>query len=214
MKRISSFLLLIFLTNIFADGYKQYIGFAGTLTTASTQKEKNEKMVDATLRYGYSFYENLDLELRGTFYIAGGSKLYHPSSLGLFLKPKYFLDDDVNIYALLGYSKNTLSKQNSSTANSISVQNDFSFGGGVEIGVSNNIYTFVDYVQYIDKTVKKPEGTYSMKINSVSVGLNFKFDKEPDNSKKLKIDELLDDKYISLSKRNKKSNIIVLEGID
>ena len=94
--------LLILLTlltiNTYANGKKHYIGIGGAFTQASTQTIKKEMMADITLKYGYSLFNFLDLEARGSFFVFGGTKLYHPSSLGVFLKPNYDITNQTNIY--------------------------------------------------------------------------------------------------------------------
>jgi len=175
-------IILVFLAiNIYADEKRHYIGVGGSVTRAGTHTIKSENMVDITVRYGYGVFDFLDLELRGSFYITGGKKLYHPSSIGVFFKPNINISKNTNIYALLGYSKNTLSKQDTSQVYAVTIQNDYSYGGGAEYKLVNDLFGYIDYVQYIDKTVIKKEGKYSIKIDSLSMGVNYKFNIESTN---------------------------------
>lgn len=197
--------ILILLTNISADNKKHYIGTGGAFTQASTQTISKEMMADVTLKYGYALFNSLDLEARGSFYAFGGTKLYHPSSLGLFLKPNYDITSQTNIYTLLGYSHNTLSKQDTTNINAVTIQDDFSYGAGVEYNIFSDIFGYMDYVKYIDKSTTKPEGKYSIKINSLSLGINYKFGEEANNKEAEITEKSLVSTYITLPKTKVKA---------
>ena len=185
----------------FADEGRHSIGVGGSITSASTHTVSKDKMVDLTLKYNYSLFKWLDLEARGSFYVGYGNKLYHPVTLGAFIKPNVDVTDRLNFYGLAGYSKNTLSKSDSSQVNAVTIQDDFSYGAGAEFGILKYMNGFVDYVRYIDKSTTKPEGKYSIKIDAVTLGLNYKFGFEPKN-KIVKVKEkVIERVYVKMAKQ-------------
>ncbi len=174
MSRILLTLMLI-LSAVYSDS-KHSLGVGASITNATTYTIKQESMYDFTLKYDYLLFKWLDIEARGSFYIADGKKLYHPVTLGIFLKPNFNFSDRYNFYALAGYSKNTLSKQDTSQINAVTIQNDVSYGGGVEYNLLDNSWLFLDYVRYVNKSTEKPEGTYAIKIDTITFGFNYRFD--------------------------------------
>jgi len=203
--------LILLTINIYAkNGGRHYVGIGGAITRASTYTVSKELMSDATIKYGFSVFNHLDIEARGSFYAFGGTKLYHLSSYGLFLKPNFDITNKTNIYTLLGYTRNTLSKKNTTHTNSVTIQDDFSYGGGFEHSLFGNTYGYVDYLRYIDKSTTKPEGKYSIKIDSISLGIDYRFGNEPKNEKPKIKEKSLEKVYIELQKREIKRKETIL----
>ena len=204
-------LLTILTINIYAkNGGRHYVGIGGGITRASTYTTPKELMSDVTIKYGFSAFKHLDIEARGSFYVFGGTKLYHLSSYGVFLKPNYDLTTKTNIYTLLGYTRNTLSKKDTTHTNSITIQDDISYGGGFEYSLFGNTYGYMDYLRYIDKSTIKPEGKYSIKIDSLSLGVNYRFGNEPKNEEPKTKEKSLEKIYTKLPKREVKREGTVL----
>jgi len=101
-----------------------------------------DRQIGLTARLGYDFMDYLGAELRGTYGIAkdNGNKL---KQMGAYLKPNYDLTDDINLYGLLGASKTTL---NSSS------ETGFSYGAGLDYGISDKVSVFTDVVNYMEKS--------------------------------------------------------------
>jgi len=107
--------------------------------------EKNQdRQIGFTARLGYDFMDYLGAELRGTYGVANTDSGYSKfSQFGAYLKPNYDITDELNLYALLGASK-------TNTAG-LATNTGFSYGGGLDYGISDNISVFTDMVNYIRK---------------------------------------------------------------
>ena len=107
-----------------------------------SEKVNNDRQIGFTGRLGYDFMDFLGAELRGTYGIAkdNGSRF---KQVGAYLKPNYSVTDDINLYGLLGASK---------TNADATSQTGFSYGGGLDYGVADNISIFTDVVNYMKKS--------------------------------------------------------------
>ncbi|MCK4440825.1 MAG: porin family protein, partial [Sulfurovaceae bacterium] len=115
----------------------------------------NQDRQDAiTLVAGYNFMEYLGAELRAS--LAVGGEDYGNDKLeeyGIYLKPQYNIlqsasnTGSLNIYGLFGYSSINLS--DSSATRFKGTNEGFSFGGGFDYGITENISVFTDYVNYL-----------------------------------------------------------------
>jgi len=168
--------ILITSTLIFAQA-NNYIGIGFGKSKSNSYTVPKESDNEITLRYGYELFDFLGVEARGEFFASGGKSLDHIASYGVFLKPNIDLYSKINLYGLYGYTRNILSKKNKTSSNKeTTIQDDFSYGGGLEYGVSqNNLFLYADYIRYIDKSTIKDDGKYAIKIETISLGLNMKF---------------------------------------
>ena len=103
---------------------------------------------------GYDFMKYLGAELRVALSLAGeGKGQDNLTEYGIYLKPQYPILDNLNIYGLLGYSAINMSDPASKTSyndNPFDGDNSgFSFGGGLNYGVTSNISVFTDVVNYL-----------------------------------------------------------------
>jgi len=107
-----------------------------------SDKVGQDRQIGFTGRLGYDFMDFLGAELRGTYGIAkdNGSRF---KQVGAYLKPNYSVTDDINLYGLLGASK---------TNADATSQTGFSYGGGLDYGVADNISIFTDVVNYMKKS--------------------------------------------------------------
>ena len=107
-----------------------------------SEKADNDRQIGFTGRLGYDFMDFLGAELRGTYGIAkdNGQKF---KQIGAYLKPNYSVTDDINLYGLLGASK---------TNADATSQTGFSYGGGVDYDVAENVSVFTDVVNYMKKS--------------------------------------------------------------
>ncbi|MCK4441238.1 MAG: outer membrane beta-barrel protein, partial [Sulfurovaceae bacterium] len=139
-----------------------YIGIALTEMGVSLNDEVNlfedkfnqDRQDSITLVAGYNFMEYLGAELRASLAVAGDD--YHNDKLreyGIYLKPQYDILQSpsnigsLNIYGLLGYSSINLSDP--SLIRFTGTNQGFSFGGGFDYGITENISVFTDYVNYL-----------------------------------------------------------------
>jgi len=139
-----------------------YIGIALTEMGVSLNDEVNlfedkfnqDRQDAITLVAGYNFMEYLGAELRASLAVAGDD--YGNDKLreyGIYLKPQYDIlqsssnTGSLNIYGLLGYSSINLSDP--SPIRFKGTNSGFSYGGGLDYGITENISVFTDYVNYL-----------------------------------------------------------------
>jgi opacity protein-like surface antigen len=103
---------------------------------------------------GYDFMKYLGAELRAALSVAGENKGQdNLAEYGIYLKPQYPVLSNLNIYGLLGYSFINMSDPATKTdPNDDPFDGDnsgFSFGAGLDYGVTQNISVFTDVVNYL-----------------------------------------------------------------
>jgi opacity protein-like surface antigen len=117
-------------------------------------EEHQDQQLGITAVIGYNFMKYLGAELRAALSVAnendGQDNL---AEYGIYLKPQYPVLDNLNVYGLLGYSAINMSDPATSTNyndNPFDGDNQgFSFGAGVDYGVTENISVFTDVVNYL-----------------------------------------------------------------
>ena len=101
-----------------------------------------DRQVALTGRLGYDFMDYLGAELRGTYGIAEDN--YDKfKQIGAYLKPNYNITDDINLYGLLGASKTNVGTGSDT---------GFSYGAGLNYGISDKVSVFTDVVNYLEKS--------------------------------------------------------------
>jgi len=119
-----------------------------------SEKAHTDRQLGVTAIIGYNFMKYLGAELRAALSVseenAGQDNL---QEYGIYLKPQYPVLDNLNVYGLLGYSAINMSDPATSTnANDNPFDGDnqgFSFGAGLDYGVTENISVFTDVVNYL-----------------------------------------------------------------
>lgn len=156
-----------------------YVGLGLSAEQANTYNFDKDKMLAIGGRVGYDFFKYLGVELRGSKSINREDHFTHDYSLGAYVKPQYFLNDDSTIYGLIGYGQTKLTFENEVRLNGISnnytTQNGLSLGLGVEYEFMDNWSLFTDAIRLIDKETTTVEGTYAIKVDSVTLGLVKRF---------------------------------------
>lgn len=107
-------------------------------------KANQDRQIGLTGRIGYDFMDYLGAELRGTYGVAkdNGTKF---KQIGAYLKPNYDITDELNLYGLLGASKTNFAGAQAS-------ENGFSYGAGLDYGLTDNVSVFTDVVNYLEKS--------------------------------------------------------------
>ena len=122
-------------------------------------------------RIGFDYNQYLGLEGRyiKTFGTNVFSKVEH---YGIYLKPQYHISDKTNVYALLGYGKNSIDYNNGILRCSVK-KNSFSYGIGLEHSVSwnNNSFGIWGDFQHLLNNEKR----YHSISNILSIGIIYKF---------------------------------------
>jgi outer membrane autotransporter protein len=125
---------------------------------------------------GYDAYPNLAIEGMlafgmGSANVSGpdvpnGMKLKVDNAYGLFLKPKTKLNDKLEVFGRLGYTKAKykISYLGRSTNES---DDSLSYGAGLNYAIASNISLNLDYVQYVKDDVSKSKG--------ITFGIGYKF---------------------------------------
>ena len=139
-------------------------------------KDSGLSVSPAVLRgvLGYNINHNLDVEgmlgfgvKKDTETVSGiTADIKVGTMVGVYLKPKINLSNDVELFARFGYAKAGL--EGSARGYTISDSgSDTSYGLGMKFKVANNTSLVMDYMSYYDKDGAKATG--------VSVGMGFKF---------------------------------------
>lgn len=138
---------------------KPYAGFDYTSATFSTASVEPEYTA-LRFRAGTEFSKYLGVEYQGAIGVArhsavvtGGSIESGLSSLvGLYLRPKLALGENVAVYALGGYAWSwiELDVKIPGRYSRTEGRNDFSAGGGAEFRVLGDNFLSLDYMQYTE----------------------------------------------------------------
>jgi len=113
---------------------------------------------------GYDFMDYLGAELRAAMGVASDNN-DKMKQIGVYLKPQYpIADTGVDIYGLLGYGWSNMSDSGKMTG----VNSGFSYGAGLDYGVTENISVFTDVVNYL-----KDDDTNSQWGANLGIKYNF-----------------------------------------
>ncbi len=119
------------------------------------------------LKLGYDYNEFIGLEAK-YIYTPWGDKDRTIKHYGLYLKPKYALTDNIDIYALLGYGKTECETLKDS-------QKGFAWGVGANYhfkkdinGKNNGLGVYLEYLRPLKKT-----GNKDIKIDMVQGGIQY-----------------------------------------
>ena len=120
------------------------------------------------IKVGVNVAENIAIEAR---YIKSTiendfSEVEH---YGLYLKPQFMIDNDVKLYALLGYGQTNID-YSAGTRSSTLDESGFSYGAGLEYTLDNNMGFWID-MQHIFSN----EGLYNTDLNLGTAGLLYNF---------------------------------------
>ena len=114
-------------------------------------EEYQDRQTGITAVIGYDFMDYLGAELRAAMAVDGANNGNDDmQQFGIYLKPQLPVSDAMNIYGLLGYSMINMSDDWNGVNDVYDGDNDgFSFGMGLDYGVTENISVFTDYVNYL-----------------------------------------------------------------
>ncbi len=146
---------------------------ANTSPSLISDKNGNNKMVDLSVIAGYNFNKYLSAESRAII-SAGYDNDVDFKSWGVFLKPKYELYKNLNLYSLVGVGKNSASDINDYKLNMS--KTSLQLGVGANYKLKDNFKVFADYT-YLGKDSK---GTYNgnpatLKASAITTGITYDF---------------------------------------
>ena len=146
---------------------------ANTSPSLVSEKAGNNRMVDLSLVAGYNFNKYLSAESRALISTAYDNDVDF-KSWGLFLKPKYEVYKDLNLYSLVGVGKNSAENINDSKLKMSKAA--LQIGVGANYKLKNNFKVFADYT-YLGKDSK---GKYNnnpavMKASAITTGVTYDF---------------------------------------
>ncbi len=150
------------------------ISISSLTANSSTIPDKNSNnMVDLSVIAGYNFNKYLAAESRALISNAYDNDVDF-KSWGLFLKPKYELYKDLNLYSLVGIGKNSATDINDDKLNMSKAS--LQLGVGANYKLKNNFKVFADYT-YLGKDSK---GTYNgkparLKASAITTGITYDF---------------------------------------
>jgi len=141
---------------------------AGGLSMAKVSSGNCEDITYGIIgKIGYELNDNIAFEVRGirTNWDYEGAKIKH---LGAFIKPQYFINEDLALYGLLGYAKTTLSYKYpfNETGLAYGIGVDYSFNNDEDDDDKYSL--FVDYERLLHKS-NIPN------IDALSAGLKYNF---------------------------------------
>jgi len=145
-----------------ASGLGPYVGLAVSdmgvrsddRVNLFAEEKHQDRQFGLTAVIGYDFMKYLGAELRAALSVSGENDGQdNLAEYGIYLKPQYPVLDNLNLYGLLGYSFINMSDPATSTNpndNPFDGDNSgFSFGAGLDYGVTQNISVFTDVVNYL-----------------------------------------------------------------
>ena len=142
------------------DTKKWYAG-AG-LTAGRTSTSHCEDITYGVMaKAGYNVNEYVGVEARGliTNWDYEGSKIKH---VGAFIKPQYPINEDINLYGLVGYAKTT-------TSHVLNVdETGLAYGAGMEYQLKEDMNLFIDYERLLEKS-DMPD------LDALSLGVSLDF---------------------------------------
>jgi len=134
---------------------------AGGLSSGRAASNNCEDITYGVMaKIGYDFSEYLGVEARAisTNWEYEGGKLKHA---GIFVKPMYFVDEDIALYGLVGYAETSMgTKRNFSDTG-------FAYGAGVAYALNEDFGLFVDYEHLLY------DAPYD--FDALSVGASYRF---------------------------------------
>ena len=138
-----------------------------------SQKVGNNRMVDLSVIAGYNFNKYLSAESRALISTAYDNDVDF-KSWGIFLKPKYEVYKDLNLYSLVGVGKNLAENINDSKLKMSKAS--LQVGVGANYKLMKNFKVFADYT-YLGKDSK---GKYNnkpvtLKASAITTGITYDF---------------------------------------
>ena len=146
---------------------------ANSSTSIISDKSGNNKMVDLSVVAGYNFNKYLSAESRALISAAYTNDVDF-KSWGLFLKPKYEVYKDLNLYSLVGVGKNNAKNINDEKLNMSKA--NLQVGIGANYKLKNNFKVFADYTYLGEDNKGKYKGNpATMKASALTTGITYDF---------------------------------------
>jgi len=120
----------------------------GNRANVFSEESGQDKQLGFTGILGYDFMDYLGAELRASIGLAEDDYNTKMKQFGAYLKPNIDLGDALNLYGLLGYSTTNMSDCGRG-ADLDDTNTGFSYGAGIDYGVTENISVFTDIVNYL-----------------------------------------------------------------
>jgi outer membrane autotransporter protein len=133
--------------------------------------------------FGYAFHPNIAVEGMLGFAVNDDNetfvdptlgtvdlKVKVQNSFGIFVKPKYTFNNQVEVFGRLGWARSKVKVTASAggvSASASESDNDFAYGAGVNFNINPRTYVGLDYMRYYSK-----EGS---KIDGVTLGVGYRF---------------------------------------
>ena len=146
---------------------------AANTSPSFLSKSDNNRMVDLSLIAGYNFNKYLSAESRALVSTAYENSVDF-KSWGIFLKPKYEVYKDLNLYSLVGVGKNSAKNINDKK---LSVSKAaLQVGVGANYKLKKNFKVFADYT-YLgkDSDAKYNSNPAEVKSSAITTGLTYDF---------------------------------------
>jgi len=123
----------------------------GDRANVFSDEDGQDRQMGITGILGYDFMEYLGAELRASMAVSGeDDDAEKIQQYGIYLKPNVDITDALNLYGLLGYSSVNMSDcMFDADADPDNTNSGFSYGAGLDYGITENISVFTDIVNYL-----------------------------------------------------------------
>lgn len=160
----------------------QTYGEVGYTTTTAKQSTEgiDIKASPAAIRgiLGYEINPNLAIEGLVAFGMGDstikvngvsqpGAKLEIDNAVGIYVKPKMKLNENVEVFARAGFARVKGTVSVAGVGSESDSENSFSYGAGLSYSINPQTSVNVDYMQYLSKD--------GFKVNGFTFGVGFKF---------------------------------------
>jgi len=164
----------------FSGTYNTYLGVGLTVSNTGVHDlsysdfiHGQDRNIDMSLLLGFNWNDYLDLEGRYVKSVAIET-LLERTNWGVYLKPKFSLLHDLEVYGLIGFGGLIADGIHGHDIKINAL--GFQWGAGVSYEVIEDYFVFADYTS-IGKSIKERFSTYGDTVNSsaMTVGMMFKF---------------------------------------
>ena len=170
-----------------------YASFDATMSKAGVANNADANTNAVMIQAGYKFNPYIAAEARywrGVATTTFNDNFFKSveddtdiSSWAIYAKPILPINNDMDVYALIGYQSSSMSNT-VFDANGISGDaKNFSWGAGASFNINSEVSVFVDYIGQKEDTINNTAvtgaalgtGSYDQRYSTVNFGANYKF---------------------------------------
>lgn len=138
------------------------------------EKAGQDRLGNIDLLVGYEFHRHFAVEGRYTTTISESDSIDSMDSWSIFVKPKYAVTEDIELYGLAGYGNVELDGASGSIADMD--ESGFQWGLGLSYMINDNFDLFADYKFLAnDFDGLFSNGATEVSVDSLTVGVMYNF---------------------------------------